>query len=472
MSQQSAKKSRWEEDDSPKNKQAISIKYSSILSKAQKSISFKDKGKDSNVKNPACNKNSPKINPASTNRNTNNSSTNDCSALSRKPNSTPNVSITNSNISYQDRDGPFISSCRKAESSYEKLNKIEEGTYGIVYRAKDLQTGEIVALKHIKLNKNEVGFPITSLREIYTLQLAKHPNIVNVREIITGTSLTSVYIVMDYIEHDLKALMSEMRTCFLQSEVKTLMLQLLSAIAFLHDNWILHRDLKTSNLLMNNEGQIKVADFGLARKYSSPLGQMTQLVVTLWYRAPELLFGAKEYSTAVDMWSVGCIFAELIDKSPLFPGRSEIDQISKIFTLLGSPTQENWPQFSALPNSKLFNLSKSYKPVLRKKFTNMTQSGIDLLCSLLDYNPDTRISARDALNHPYFSEHPLPKDPLLFPTWPSKSSGEKRKVYHSPSANKNVHSEFLNASSQSSPQFSLFEVSSIQSESSIFKINI
>ncbi|OMJ24721.1 Cyclin-dependent kinase 11B [Smittium culicis] len=330
MSQQRAKRSRWEEDDSPKNKQEISIKYSSILSNAERNISFKDKEKVSTVKTASYNKNSSKINTVSTNQRSNTSNTNDNLAFSRNPNSTSIDSTKYSSVSFQDRNGPFISSCRNAESSYEKLNKIEEGTYGIVYRAKDLQTGEIVALKHIKLNKNEVGFPITSLREIYTLQLAKHPNIVNVREIIAGTSLSSVYIVMDYIEHDLKALMSEMRTCFLQSEVKTLMLQLLSAVAFLHDNWILHRDLKTSNLLMNNEGQIKVADFGLARKYSSPLGQMTQLVVTLWYRAPELLFGAKEYSTAVDMWSVGCIFAELIDKSPLFPGRSEIDQISKV----------------------------------------------------------------------------------------------------------------------------------------------
>lgn len=136
---------------------------------------------------------------------------------------------------------------------------------------------------------------------------------------------------MDFIEHDLKSLMQGMRIPFLQSEVKTLMLQLLSAVALLHENWIIHRDLKTSNLLMNNRGQIKVADFGLARKYGSPLGSMTQLVVTLWYRAPELLLGAKEYSTAVDMWSIGCIFGELVNKEPLLPGRTEIDQLQKVW---------------------------------------------------------------------------------------------------------------------------------------------
>ena len=135
---------------------------------------------------------------------------------------------------------------------------------------------------------------------------------------------------MDFIEHDLKTLMTDMRTPFLQSEVKTLMLQLLSAVALLHDNWMIHRDLKTSNLLLNNRGEIKVADFGLARKYGSPLGNMTQLVVTLWYRAPELLLGGKEYTTAVDMWSIGCIFAELVNNEPLIQGRSEIDQVDKV----------------------------------------------------------------------------------------------------------------------------------------------
>lgn len=176
----------------------------------------------------------------------------------------------------------FLTRCRHS-SCYEKLNRIEEGSYGIVYRARDRETGDIVALKKLKLEKEKSGFPVTSLREIYTLLNAKHPNIVNVREIVMHR-LDQVFIVMDFIEHDLKTLMTEMRTPFLQSEVKTLMLQLLSAVKLLHDNWIVHRDLKTSNLLLNNRGEIKVADFGLARKFGSPLGRMTQLVVTLWYR--------------------------------------------------------------------------------------------------------------------------------------------------------------------------------------------
>lgn len=157
---------------------------------------------------------------------------------------------------------------------------------------------------------------------------------------------------MDFIEHDLKSLMETMTTPFLQSEVKTLMLQLLSGVQCLHDNWIIHRDLKTSNLLMNNRGELKIADFGLARRFGSPLGYMTQLVVTLWYRAPELLLGAKEYTTAIDMWSIGCIFAEFISKEPLFPGRSELDQLSRVFKLLGAPNERIWPGCKELPLAK------------------------------------------------------------------------------------------------------------------------
>ena len=183
----------------------------------------------------------------------------------------------------------------------QRLNHIEEGSYGIVFRARCKTTGAIVALKKLKMDKEKNGFPITSLREIQTLMVANHENIVRVREIVVGDTLTQyvsipvprssptdecrrVFIVMDFIEHDLKSLLANMPTPFLASEIKTLLLQLLSAIALCHDNWIVHRDLKTSNLLMNNRGQIKVADFGLARTFGDPLGDMTQLVVTLWYR--------------------------------------------------------------------------------------------------------------------------------------------------------------------------------------------
>ncbi|KAK4054249.1 hypothetical protein OIV83_001275 [Microbotryomycetes sp. JL201] len=327
---------------------------------------------------------------------------------------------------------PPLQSCRSVYN-YERLNEIEEGSYGIVFRARCKTTGDIVALKKIKMDKEKNGFPITSLREIQTLMVCNHENIVRVREIVVGDTLTQVFIVMDFVEHDLKTLLSTMPTPFLASEIKTLMMQLLSAMALCHDNWIVHRDLKTSNLLMNNRGQIKVADFGLARTYGDPLGDMTQLVVTLWYRAPELLFGATEYSTAVDMWSIGCIFGELILKEPLLPGKGEIDQVSKarpIFKLLGRPTEEMWPGFTKLPNVKSFNLT-SAQP---QTFRYLTQHGLDLLQGLLTYDPDKRLTAEQALKHPYFQESPLPKHPDLFASFPSVANGEKKHVFASPSA--------------------------------------
>ncbi|KAI9193576.1 kinase-like domain-containing protein [Polychytrium aggregatum] len=336
--------------------------------------------------------------------------------------------------------GPLLGGCRSVDH-YEKLNRIAEGSYGVVYRARDRQTGEIVALKKLKLENEKNGFPVTTLREIHSLLISKHENIVNVKEIVVTNSLSGIFLVMEFVEHDLKSLMESMSTPFLQSEVKTLMIQLLSAIALLHQNWIVHRDLKTSNLLMNNRGQIKVADFGLARKFGSPLGHMTQLVVTLWYRAPELLLGATEYNTAVDMWSIGCIFAELVNKEPLFPGRGEIDQLGRVFKLLGTPNEKSWPGMMSLPVAKTVTFPNQPVSTLRSQFPYLTENGLDLMNKLLAYDPKKRITAEQALRHPYFSESPTPKDPSLFPTFPSKSAGERQKRYDSPSAPHAAHGD-------------------------------
>ncbi|ODO00265.1 hypothetical protein I350_06894 [Cryptococcus amylolentus CBS 6273] len=321
---------------------------------------------------------------------------------------------------------PSLVSCRSV-FNYTRLNHIEEGTYGVVFRARCNDTGGIYALKKLKLEEEKQGFPITSLREIMALMRAgNHDNVVGIREIVVGDTLNQVFIVMPFIEHDLKTLLADMPHPFLQSEVKTIMLQLLSAVGHCHDNWILHRDLKTSNLLMNNRGQIKVADFGLARKFGEPLGDMTQLVVTLWYRSPELLLGSEEYSTAVDMWSIGCIFAELMQSEPLFPGRGEIDQINRIFSLLGRPNEESWPRYTSLPLVKKLNPVGPLYSTLRQKFKYLTSEGHNLLSSLLWYDPDRRISAEEGSRHPYFTEHPLPKHPDLFSSFPSQAAGERR----------------------------------------------
>ncbi|KAL0004506.1 hypothetical protein SO802_012067 [Lithocarpus litseifolius] len=326
----------------------------------------------------------------------------------------------------------MLQGCRSVDE-FERLNRIDEGTYGVVYRARDKKTGEIVALKKVKMEKEKEGFPMTSLREINILLSLHNPSIVDVKEVVVGSSLDSIFMVMEYMEHDLKGLMETMKQPFSQSEVKCLMLQLLEGVKYLHDNWVLHRDLKTSNLLLNNRGDLKICDFGLARQYGSPLKPYTHLVVTLWYRAPELLLGAKLYSTAIDMWSLGCIMAELLSKEPLFNGKTEVDQLDKIFRILGTPNETIWPGFSKLPGVKV-NFVKHQYNLLRKKFpaTSFTgspvlsDSGFDLLNKLLTYDPEKRITAEAALNHEWFREVPLPKSKEFMPTFPAQHAQDRR----------------------------------------------
>jgi cell division cycle 2-like protein len=247
----------------------------------------------------------------------------------------------------------------------------------------------------------------------------------------------SIFLVLDFLEHDLKTLLEDMSEPFLNSEIKTLLLQLVSGVSYLHNNWILHRDLKTSNLLLNNRGQLKIADFGMARYFGDPPPKMTQLVVTLWYRAPELLLGAEKYGTAVDMWSIGCIFGELLTKEPLLQGKNEVDELSKIFELCGIPTEDSWPGFKRLPNARSLRLPKnpvSQGSVIRARFPFLTSAGSALLVSLLELNPARRPSAKEVLEHPFFKEDPKPKSTEMFPTFPSKAGQEKRRRRGTPNA--------------------------------------
>ncbi|KAK3703132.1 hypothetical protein LTR37_014609 [Vermiconidia calcicola] len=331
--------------------------------------------------------------------------------------------------------------CRSVER-FNRLNHIEEGSYGFVSRAREEATGEIVAIKKLKLNPaTDGGFPVTALREIQCLNAAKHRHIVDLREVVTGegSAKEDVYLVMEFLEHDLKTLQDEMEEPFMPSEVKTLLLQLGSAVEFLHDHWILHRDLKTSNILMNNRGEIKIADFGMARFCGDPPpNNLTQLVVTLWYRAPELLLGATTYDSAIDMWSLGCIFGELLTKNPLMQGKNEVDQLSKIFELCGIPSEDTWPGFKRLPNARTLRLPSQTKAaqgsIIRSKFATLTSAGSSLLNSLLSLNPAQRPTAKQMLEHPYFREDPRPKPTAMFPTFPSKAGQEKRRRQATPNA--------------------------------------
>eukprot|EP00049_Salpingoeca_infusionum_P027718 m.33901 g.33901 ORF g.33901 m.33901 type:complete len:366 (-) comp9693_c0_seq2:318-1415(-) len=322
---------------------------------------------------------------------------------------------------------PAESGCRHIDV-YEKLNRIDEGTFGVVFRVKDKGTGEVFAVKKLKLHKERDGFPITALREINTLLKVNHENIVNVRELVVGDTMDDVFIVMEFVEHDLKALLETMDKPPLRAEVKMLMKQLLCGVAHLHDNWLIHRDLKTSNLLLSHKGILKIADFGLAREFGSPTHNMTQLVVTLWYRAPELLLGTKEYTTAVDVWSVGCIFAEFLTQQPLFPAKGEIDMIHKVFKMLGTPNDDIWPGYSELPTVQKVKFRQHPAGELQRQFGAVIgRTGMDLLTNLLTYDPAQRITAEEAFDHPWFTEHPPPIPPELFPHFPARAEGHVRR---------------------------------------------
>ncbi|KAF6253305.1 kinase-like domain-containing protein [Scenedesmus sp. NREL 46B-D3] len=328
----------------------------------------------------------------------------------------------------------LLEESRRVEE-YERLNRIQ-GTFGVVHRARCKATGAIYALKKLKLEQCPDGFPQTSVREMNVLLSLNHPKIVNVAEVVIG-SRDAVYMVMEYLEHDLKYVLelqqSKKTQPFSIGQVKCLMQQLLEGVQYLHEHWVIHRDLKTSNLLYSNNGELKICDFGLARQYGSPLRPFTPMVVTLWYRAIERLLGDPLYSTALDMWSVGCIMGELILGEPLFQGRGEIDQIKRIFALLGTPTQEEWPGWDQLPDSK--NLQwKPQESQLRKKFPMMVfggsqpilnDTGFSLLSRLLDMNPATRITAADALQHPWFAEAPRAVNPALMPSFPQRHAQGK-----------------------------------------------
>ncbi|KAG7335496.1 hypothetical protein KOW79_000189 [Hemibagrus wyckioides] len=255
---------------------------------------------------------------------------------------------------------------------YEKLEKIGEGTYGTVFKAKNRETHEIVALKRVRLDDDDEGVPSSALREICLLKELKHKNIVRLHDVLhSDKKLTLVF---EYCDQDLKKYFDSCNGDLDPEIVKSFMYQLLKGLAFCHSRNVLHRDLKPQNLLINRNGELKLADFGLARAFGIPVRCYSAEVVTLWYRPPDVLFGAKLYSTSIDMWSAGCIFAELANAGrPLFPGN------------------DPYPMYPA--TTSLVNV-----------VPKLSSTGRDLLQNLLKCNPVQRISAEEALQHPYFAD--------------------------------------------------------------------
>lgn len=284
---------------------------------------------------------------------------------------------------------------------YQKLEKIGEGTYGVVYKSRDKQTGDTIALKKIRLEDDNEGVPSTAIREISLLKSLNHPNVVRLRDVVHDE--TKLYLIFEYLDQDLKKYMNTVGTGLPPHTVKSFMYQMLSALVFCHTHRVLHRDLKPQNILIDKQGSLRLADFGLARAFGLPIKTYTHEVVTLWYRAPEILLGGRQYSTPVDIWSVGCIFAEMAQKRPLFMGDSEIDQLFKIFKVLGTPNEDSFPGVSTLPDFKP-TFPKWRAQSLERLVPNLCANGIDLLTQMVCYDPAKRISARAALNHPYFHD--------------------------------------------------------------------
>ncbi|KAL0327527.1 UNVERIFIED_CONTAM: Cell division control protein 2A [Sesamum angustifolium] len=320
---------------------------------------------------------------------------------------------------------------------YEKVEKIGEGTYGVVYKARDRMTNETIALKKIRLEQEDEGVPSTAIREISLLKEMQHGNIVRLQDVVHSEK--RLYLVFEYLDLDLK---KHMDSCpeFSQDPrlVKMFLYQILRGIAYCHSHRVLHRDLKPQNLLIDRRtNALKLADFGLARAFGIPVRTFTHEVVTLWYRAPEILLGSRHYSTPVDVWSVGCIFAEMVNRRPLFPGDSEIDELFKIFRVMGTPNEDTWPGVTSLPDFK--SAFPKWPPKdLATVVPNLDAAGLDLLCDwlwmtfetsifllkkprertavrmtdllvlllqkMLCLDPSKRITARSALEHEYFKD--------------------------------------------------------------------
>ncbi|CAN8314145.1 unnamed protein product [Cochlearia groenlandica] len=302
---------------------------------------------------------------------------------------------------------------RRADS-FQILDKIGQGTYSVVYKAKDLQTGQVVAMKKVRFTKMDVGSVRFMAREINILRKLDHPNVMKLLCLVTSKLSDNLYLVFEYMEHDLSGLAHRPGVKFTEPQIKCFMKQLLCGLEHCHSRGILHRDIKGSNLLVNNDGVLKIGDFGLASFYHPPL---TSRVVTLWYRAPELLLGSTEYGPAIDLWSVGCILAELFVGKPIMPGRTEVEQMHKIFKLCGSPSDDFW-ETTKFPQAMSYRPQHRYKRVLLETFKNLPSSSLELLDKLLSVEPERRCSASSTLLSEFFTTEPLPCHISSLPKYP------------------------------------------------------
>ncbi|KAG4993038.1 hypothetical protein JHK86_029865 [Glycine max] len=316
---------------------------------------------------------------------------------------------------------------RRADS-FEKLDQIGQGAYSSVHKARDLETGKIVALKKVRFSSTEAESVKFMAREIYILRQLDHPNVIKLEGIVTSRTSTSLYLVFEYMEHDLAGLATIHGFKLTEPQIKCYMQQLLRGLEHCHSRGVLHRDIKGSNLLIDNNGNLKIGDFGLSIVCDPDKKQpLTSRVVTLWYRAPELLLGATDYGAAIDMWSVGCILAELLVGKPIMPGRTEVEQMHKIFKLCGSPSEDYW-QRTKLPHATSFKPQHPYNRQVSETFKNFSPTALALVDMLLTIEPEDRGSATSALESQFFTTNPLPCNPSSLPKFsPTKEFDSKRR---------------------------------------------
>ncbi|CAF1487742.1 unnamed protein product [Adineta ricciae] len=316
---------------------------------------------------------------------------------------------------------------------YNLLSVRGEGTFAVVYYGRDTLTNDEVAIKKIKIGSRQEaadGINLTALREIKFLQEVKHPNVIELLDSFGeyGSNSPNICLVFEYMSTDLEEIITNRSILLTTTHVKAYMIMLLLGLEYLHNNWILHRDLKPNNLLINKQGVLKIGDFGLAKFFGSPSRLMSHEVVTRWYRSPELLLGAKKYGTGVDLWAAGLIIAELILRTPLLPGESDLDQLSKIFEVFGTPTDSNWPDVKTF--SDYIEFKQIDPKPLRTIFSTSKPDELDVLERIMQLDPKRRPDASQTLQMEYFSNPPAPcpSERLPKPKELRQTEQQKRKM--------------------------------------------